>query len=124
MTAAQALHNFWASFGWPAYDENTVPSEELNPPMPRITYAVAEAGFEEPVTLNASLWDRGYSWVDISDKAHEIFATIGSGGVVLPMNAGAIWVTRGTPFLQRMADEDDAIRRIVLQVQVEFFYMD
>ena len=120
MTSAQALQNFWGRFTWTAYDVNTVPSEDLSPAMPRITYELAEAGFDEPIFLTASLWDRSYSWQTVSDKLNEIYNYIGMGGVVVPFDGGAFWILRGSPFGQRMSDEDDVIRRIVIQVQVEY----
>lgn len=117
---AKALHEFWSSFSWKAYDENTVPSEDLEPIMPRITYAVSWTAFDDPITLSASLWDRSYSWTTVEQKANEIYEAIG-GGMSLPNNMGRVWIPIGTPFAQRMGDPDDSVRRIVLQVYVEFF---
>lgn len=121
MNSAQAIQSFWESFDWAAYDSSTVPSEEMAPEMPRITYDVAKAEFEAPITLSASLWDRGYSWERISRKEEEIFNYIGLGGVLVPYDYGKLWIKRGTPFAQRMADEDDAIRRVYLNIEVEYF---
>ena len=120
MDKFQALHQFWSSFSWKAYDQNTVPSEDLQPEMPRITYEAGTAGFEDIANLTASLWDKSYSWASVSAKAEEIFAYIGLGGAKVNFDGGQIWITRGSPFAQRMSDEDDSIRRIVLQVQVEY----
>lgn len=120
MDSAQALHQFWSSFGWTAYDENTVPSEEMSPAMPRITYRVARSEFGSPIQLTASLWDRSYSWGDISTKCDQIYATIGLGGRMIPYAGGHIWLKRGTPFSQRMSDEDGSIRRIVLTLEAEY----
>ena len=121
MDSAQALHNFWSSFGWTAYDENTVPSEEMSPALPRITYRVSMTEFDEPIQLTASLWDRSYSWEAISIKCNQIYAAIGLGGIMIPYNDGTIWLKRGVPFSQRMSDEDDSIRRIVLTLEAEYF---
>lgn len=121
MDSAQALHKFWSGFGWKAYDESTVPSQAFDPEMPRITYSVAMAEFENTIVLSASLWARSYSWEDVSLKADEIYDAIGLGGTLLTYDDGKIWVKRGTPFAQRMPDEDDAIRRIYLNIEVEYF---
>ena len=123
MNSAEALHQFWSGFTWKAYDQSTVPSEEQNPAMPRITYEVGKAEFDVGIQLTASLWDRSYSWEAISKKADEIFDYIGLGGKVIPYDNGtsAIWIRRGVPFSQRMSDEDDSIRRIYIIVDVEFF---
>ena len=119
--SAQALHEFWSGFSWKAYDSATVPSKDLSPSMPRITYEVMEDEFEYPVTLNASLWDRSYAWDDISQKAKEIYEHIGLGGVLISYDDGKIWLKRGHPFAQRMGDEDDSIRRILLNIEAEYF---
>lgn len=118
---AQALHQFWSSFGWKAYDATTVPSEDFEPETPRITYDVVYSEFESPVTMSASLWDEGYSWENISEKANEIYDEIGLGGKLLTYDDGKIWIKRGTPFSQRMSDEEDTVRRIYLNIEAEYF---
>lgn len=120
MDSQQALHQFWSSFQWKAYDQSTVPSKEMNPEIPRITYEAATSEINYPITITASLWDRSYSWTEISQKADEIYARIGQGGVLLPYDGGAIWLTRASPFSQRLSDEDDAVRRIMINVGAEF----
>lgn len=119
--SAQALHEFWSGFGWKAYETSTVPSEESNPAMPRITYDVITDEFLSPVSMSASLWARSYSWTEISLKAKEIYEGIGLGGVLIPYDDGQIWIKRGHPFSQRMTDEDDAIRRIYINIEAEYF---
>lgn len=121
MDSAQAYHRFWSRFGWKAYDSATVPSTAFDPEMPRITYDVAMAEFLSDVLLSASLWDRSYSWENISKKADEIYEYIGLGGRLIYYDGGSIWIKRGSPFAQRMSDEDDTVRRINLNVEVEYF---
>lgn len=116
MTIAQALHQFWSSFGWAAYDVNTVPSSDLNPQMPRITYDVEWSEFDDTKQLEASLWDRSYSWQTVEEKAEEIANYIG-GGMILPDKKGRVYFLDA----QRVSDEDDALRRIIIQVQVDFY---
>ena len=118
MDAEQAIHSFWSSFGLTAYDENTVPD---NADLPRITYSVSKAYFDEPVMLSASPWYKSTSWVEITQKAAQIGEAIGLGGKVLKTDDGYIWLKRGVPFAQRMSDEDDTIKRIYLNVEVEYF---
>lgn len=119
--SAQALHDFWSSFGWTAYDTSTVPSEDLHPVMPRITYDVATSEFESEIALSASLWSRSMKWDEVSQKADEIYNAIGLGGIIVPYSTGKLWIKRGSPFSQRMPDPDDTIRRIYINVIVEFF---
>lgn len=118
MDKAQAIHAFWSRFGIQAWDENTVDPDTAE--YPRLTYSVAESEIDSSVVLNASLWYRNISWAAISNKANEIAAFIGPGGHLEPYEGGAIWITKASPFIQRMADPDTMIRRIVLTIYAEF----
>lgn len=118
----QAIHSFWSEFGWKAYDENTVPDNAMAANNGHyLTYSVPVAGFDEPVTATASLWHRSTSWADISAKSEAIYDAIGMGGVIRHYTGGAMWVKRGRPFAQRMPDEDDTIRRVYINVEIEYF---
>lgn len=112
-----ALHTFFNSFGITAYDENTVP-DGAEPPY--ITYEASITSFDEKIPLTASLWYRSTSWEAISKKADEIGEAIG-GGYGVPYDGGRLWVTKASTFAQRMAEPSDYnIRRIVLQIGVEY----
>ena len=100
-----ALNSFWNSFGIPAYAETTIESV---------------SNFDEPVVMSASLWYNSTSWAAISQKAQEISESIGNGGTVIHYTEGAMWVTRGTPFAQRMSDEDTTIKRTYINVVGEY----
>ena len=118
MDKQQALAEFWNSFGLPAYDENTVPP---NAPIPRITYNVVTDSLGYVVSAHGSLWYRSSSWKDISLKANEIEKRLGEhGGEVIELQNGKIWINKGWPFAQRMNDTDDSIRRIYLNIQIEY----
>lgn len=112
----QAIQNFWESFGIPAYDEKTVPDDAV---MPYITYNAVIDRIDSPVTMTASLWYHSNSWIDISMKAKEI-----SDALIqvksIPLDVGFLYITRGTPFAQRMEDENDTIRRIYIVLMAEF----
>lgn len=114
---SQALHNFWSQFGLTAYDESTVPEDAV---LPYITYTMAEDNFNHSVSLTASLWYRSRSWSDITAKATEISKAIGLGGVMVKYDDGAIWIQKGSPFAQRVADTDDSIRRIFMNIEAEY----
>jgi hypothetical protein len=117
----QALHQFWSGFGWKAYDENTVPDnamEQLGGHY--ITYSVVTAALDEPVPIHANLWMRDTSWEEITQKANAISEAIGIGGVVIPFDSGYLWICRGTPFSQRLPESDDTIRKIYLNLMVEY----
>lgn len=119
MDKAQTLYNFWSGFDWPAYDEGTVPDDAS---YPRITYNVVEDSLGQPVALYASLWDYGTSWVSISKKADEIAeAIVNLYPPAIAFDGGRMYITKGAPFAQRVTDVDDQIRRMYLNIQVEFF---
>lgn len=118
MDKAQAIDQFWNSFNLPAYDENTVPQ---NAELPRITYNVVTDSLENVVNLHASLWYRDSSWKNITHKAEEVEKRLGEhGGELIDLDEGKVWIVKGTPFAQRMLDPDNSIRRIYLNIQVEF----
>jgi hypothetical protein len=117
MTKEQAYHAFLASFGWPVYDENTVPDDAS---LPRITYNFADAEFDAPVAMPISVWDRSTSWASVTAMKDRIYNAIRLGGKIIRFDGGYIWVKRGQPFSQRMADENDSIRRIYIVLEVEY----
>lgn len=113
----QALHSFWSSFGIPAYESTTVP-EDIGDFY--ITYESTIDSLDRAVPLSASIWKRNtMSWDEISQKAEEISDALIQVKVI-PMDIGYLYVTRGTPFAQRMSDEDDATRRIYLNIMAEY----
>lgn len=117
MTSAQALHQFWSSFGIPAYESTTVPDDVSTP---YITYSVATGYLNDYVSLSASVWDRSTSWLFVTDKADEISRAIGFAGKTIPFDGGYIRLHRGVPFSQRLADEDETIRRMYIDIAAEF----
>lgn len=118
MDKAQAIHKFWTGFGLPAFDENTVPQ---NAPMPRITYNVTTDSLGNVVYMSGSIWYRSTSWKEITEKTNDIEKRLGEhGGVVLDLDDGKVWIMKGSPFAQRMSDPDDSIRRMYINLQVEF----
>lgn len=118
MDKAQAIQLFWGSFGIPAYDETDVPDDAV---MPYITYGVATDSIDAVVNMGASLWYRTNSWKDISQKAEEIAETIVKmNPPSIEINNGRLYISKGTPFAQRMSDDDGSVRRIYLNIQAEF----
>ena len=116
----QALYNFFSGFKLPAYEENTVPTGDAKPKLPYITYTALTGVFDNDVQISASLWYSGYSWAEADRKSAEISAALADGGKLIPYTGGALWIRRGTPFAQHMADENDTIRRIYLNLTAEY----
>ena len=120
MTKEQALHQFWSGFGLTAYDEQTVPTADDAPQLPYITYEVVTDNLNHPVSLSGSVWYRSTSWTEVTEKANQIAEAIGYGHKTINIDGGYMYLTRGTPFVQRMADEDDSIRRIIVYITCEY----
>ena len=121
MDKFQALHSFWSSFAWDAIDEQSSYEKHFDPPDKYITYEAAVDSFDSACFIGADLWHRSLSWAEISQKAEEISEYIGRGGVMIPYTGGALWITRGAPFAQRMAAETtEDVRRIHLNINAEY----
>ena len=119
MWKEHAIHQFWSSFGLPAYDSTTVDEEAE---MPYITYDVSTGSIDDFILLTASLWYRSTSWTAITEKAHEIeeYLTTMSPPAI-KIDGGRAYFVKGAPFSQRIAEgTDDLVRRIYLQVNAEF----
>lgn len=114
----QAQHEFWSSFGVPAYEEHSVPD---GAPFPRITYESATSVFESLVSITASIWVRSTSWKDADALADAIEEHIKRMGCP-EINKGRYRVYIGdTTFAQKMDDpNDDQIKRIIINVTFEF----
>lgn len=122
MIKAEAIYQFWNSFGLTAYEENTVPKDAA---FPYITYQLVTDSFGSEVQTAASVWYRSESWLGAINKAEEISAYIGRGGKIIQCDNGRIWIKRGTPFAQNMGDDSDSlIRRKYLNLSIEYFTND
>ena len=118
MNKWQAIDAFWNSFGIPAYEENSIPDDAK---MPYITYNASIDSLDHPQNCTADVWYHSNSWQGISLKVDEISNAITIGGKVMPIDDKQfVWICRGTPFAQRMADEDDEVKRIYIVLNVEF----
>ena len=119
MSKATALYQWFSSFGLTAYEESNV---KVGTKPPYLTYTYATGDFdsgEVPIIVN--LWYQSDSNVAINAKAEEIYARIGRGGVTIPVGDGAIWLKRGSPFCQAIAEPSDAnIRRRYINITAEF----
>lgn len=118
MNRDQAIHNFWSSFEWKAYDETSVPDDAV---LPYITHEGSVNDFGYAVAQNASLWIRSTDWTEILAKLDEIENAITRGGIMLSYDRGAVWLKKGDPWAQRMGDStDDMIRRVLISYELEF----
>lgn len=118
MNKTQVINSFWNRFGWKAYDVLSVPDDA---PVNRITYEMVNDYLNNTVTSLVNVWDRSSSWESVTLKEIEISDYIGKGGTIVPYDGGAVWIKKGTPWVQRMGDLNDQYeRRVVLNVELEF----
>lgn len=123
MTKEQALHAFWASFGWPAVNEQSdideTTAKEMGMDVRRIEYEVRTGDYDQPLALTASLFHRSTSWTDINDKAQQIREFIGTG-YRIAIDDGYLWITAGNPFTSDEAPANIGWRRIILNISANF----
>lgn len=118
MTKAASLYQFFSGFGIPAYAANAVPDDAK---LPYLTYTSPVSAFEEgPVSLTVNLWYRTTKETVPNAKAEELSRAIGIGGKMLRCDEGLIWLKRGSPFSQPVADDDPAIKRRYINVTAEY----
>lgn len=110
-TRAAAFHSWVSGFGIPAYAASSVPDDAE---MPYLTYEIGFNGFQDgDFAAEVDLWYRGGDQASPNAKAEELSKALGRGGVVLGCGDGAIWLKRGTPFWQAVADSEDVERRYI-----------
>ena len=113
----QAIQSFWSSFGLPAYDEASVPDDAV---LPYITYNATVDSLDNPTVLSGDIWYKSTSWEGVSKKADEINNNLVNGGVTISLDIGYLWIVKGQPFAQRIAEEDDNIKHIYIVLMGEF----
>lgn len=120
MDKGQALHSFWSQFGIPAYDAFSVPDDAQ---FPYITYDASMDSFDNVIPATASVWYRTTSWAEPVKKAEEIAkAIVEMHPCTIAIDGGRMYITKGTPFAQRLGDEsDDMIKRMLIMINIEFF---
>lgn len=116
MNKFQAVQTYWSSFGLPAYNELTVPSDAQ---MPYFTYESGVGSLNGPMVLSGSLWYRGTSWAPIMQKVIEIEPYADQS---IPYEGGALKIRKPEEkWAQPMSEpSDDKIRRIVFTIEAEF----
>lgn len=118
MTIGEALQDFFSGFSLPAYPSTAVPDDAV---MPYLTYTVSVSSFQSSDSLlTVNLWYRNESEAIPNAKAEEIRKEIEQGGV-LPLDRGFIWLKPGSPFWYTSPDEDNSIKRRILNIAAEYF---
>jgi hypothetical protein len=131
MNKEQAYNSFWSGFGVLAFEENSVPDDKTIQSLidagvakakyPYIAYQVITDDLGHPVYPMASIYDRSTSWKRATDLKNEISEYIQQMNTI-KLDNGRMFITKGSPFAQQQLESEDMnIRRIILNLQVEFF---
>lgn len=130
MNKQQAYNSFWNSFGVLAFEENSVPTQDVlkslaeskHLPSDRyITYQVLTDDLDHPVFPTASIYHRSTSWEVVDLLANRISKYIKNMSII-SLDDGGMFITKGTPFAQHMGEDGDTtIKRVVLNLGIEFF---
>ena len=119
MTKGEALQQFFSGFGLTAYAAASVPADTV---FPYLTYDLVTGNWgDTEASITVNLWYHTDSEAHPNAKADEIADAIGIGGKVLPCDGGGIWIKRGSPWCQSLADETDkSIKRRYINISAEF----
>lgn len=119
MTKEEAVYGFLSGFDLPAWAASQVPEEAE---LPYLTYGLSTASFGDGETaLTVDLWFRTEGEAIPDEKAAQLVRTVGRGGVLLRCEGGGLWLKRGSPLCQRLADPTDpGIKRRCLNLTVEY----
>lgn len=118
MDKQQALQHFFSQFAT-AYEESAVPDDaDLNKGY--ITYQKMIGSFDEPVFPSARIWTRSTSWKKADAILNSMDDALKAGGQIFKLDEGRMWIERGSPFAQAVAEEDRSIRSYLINVAVEF----
>lgn len=119
MTKGEALQQFFSGFGLTAYAAASVPADTV---FPYLTYDLVTGNWGDmEVSIAVNLWYHTDSEALPNAKADEIADAIGIGGKVLPCDGGSIWLKRGSPWCQSLADATDkSTKRRYINISAEF----
>lgn len=118
MTKEQAITNFWKRIYPRAYDANTVPKDLT---FPYITFSVPTDSVGNVLYGSVSIWDNSYSWSIVDKIKDDIAQAIkNQSPPTIKIDGGRLYITKGVPFSQRVADSVDTIRHVEVNVNYEF----
>lgn len=131
MDKQQAYNAFWGDFGVLAFEENSIPDDTVIQALidsgvapakyPMIAYEVIVDDLNNAIYPSASIYDKSSSWERIDKLVNTISTRIQNMGTI-KLDNGRMFITKGSPFAQHMGEgEDFDIKRIVLNLGVEFF---
>ena len=87
----QSQQAFWSSFGIPAYDEQSVTTEDDQTDWKYLTYeGISDTQFK-PNSISVNVYDRSTSLAWLSQKVSEIEQALDGGGVKVRHDTGEVW---------------------------------
>lgn len=118
MTKDKALQAWFERF-FDAYPASNVPDDVT---FPYLTYELITGAFDGgEIGLTVNVWYYTESEAVPNAKVQEISNAIGMGGSVIPCDGGYIWIKRGSPWCQNIAEDDEPnIKRRYLNITVEY----
>lgn len=131
MNKEQAYSEFWSGFGVLAWEENSMPDDKTIQSLidagvaeakyPYIAYQVIIDDLGHPVYPTASIYDRSTSWKRVDELANDISEAIQTMNTI-KLDNGRMFITKGSPFMQHQLESEDMnIRRVILNLGIEFF---
>jgi hypothetical protein len=131
MNKEQAYNEFWSGFGVLAFEENSMPDDKViddlikagvaSSKYPYIAYQVIVDDLGHPVFPTASIYDRNTSWQRADELANDISERIQKMNTI-KLDDGRMFITKGSPFAQHQLESEDMnIRRVILNLGIEFF---
>ena len=131
MNKEQAYNAFWSRFGVLAFEENSMPDDKVIESLikagvakakyPYIAYQVIVDDLGHPVFPTASIYDRNTSWQRADELANTISESIQKMNTI-KIDDGRMFITKGSPFAQHQLESEDLnIRRVILNLGIEFF---
>ena len=131
MNKEQAYKAFWSGFGVFAFEENSVPDDEvfaelikagtIKSKYPYIAYQVIVDDLGHPVFPTASIYDKSNSWERVDLLTNTVSERIQKMNTI-KLDNGRMFITKGSPFAQHQLESEDlSIRRVILNLGIEFF---
>jgi len=112
INTAQALYDFWSSFGIPAFTTQSIPDDAF---LPYITYSLVETEPTEPATHYAQVYYRSTDNTALLSMVDRIKAAIGTGKR-LECDGGLVVLRPSTPYVQMQGTDENQYAYINLQI--------
>ena len=99
----------------PSYVEGFVPP---NTPFPYLTYQVLDNDNLTNTMQQVRIWTKSSSMMELAGYLDMVESELGEGLVLPIQEGGHILMTKGSPFMQLVQDEDINIKSALLNIQL------